>query len=553
MGKKSKRRGQQSYAGPCCSEACGDCGVDKDVLVACQKIFELVSLDTPVLPTKQWEEHLKLRTLVEKIREKQTDLSLFGASDHSRQDNIAGFIKWFNENGGKADSVEIGHYGQQGLGLKAIADIKSGELFASIPRKLMMSAETARNSELAPLIEKDNILRVMQNACLVLHVYCEKLKKNSFWKPYLDILPTSYSTTLYFSIDEMQDLKGSPAFSEALKLYRNIARQYAYLYQRIQQFSPETAKLPLRNHFTFDDHRWAVSTVITRQNKIPSTTGEPTLALIPMWDICNHSNGTITTGYVVAEDSCQSFSMKDFSAGEQVYIFYGERSNADLLVHNGFVYESNSHDRVTIQLGVSKSDPLYSLKETLLTALRMTASFHSYTVLCDCEPFGPELVAFLRVFCMKEDELTGWLEKANEASCDLSKLSDFRASVCKEETEIKCWQFLETRLSLLLGQYGTTEQEDSDLLANEELSHHKKLCIQLKRAERQVLQNALKRAIELKNSTESELETGQSNDLKTDETNSCAELKDASPPNSNGNSEINETLAAVSQLEIQGE
>ena len=40
MGKKSKRRGQQSYAGPCCSEACGDCGVDKDVLVACQKIFE---------------------------------------------------------------------------------------------------------------------------------------------------------------------------------------------------------------------------------------------------------------------------------------------------------------------------------------------------------------------------------------------------------------------------------------------------------------------------------------------------------------------------------
>ena len=53
-----------------------------------------------------------------------SDLSLFGASDHSRQDNIAGFIKWFNENGGKADSVEIDDYGQQGLGLKAIADVK---------------------------------------------------------------------------------------------------------------------------------------------------------------------------------------------------------------------------------------------------------------------------------------------------------------------------------------------------------------------------------------------------------------------------------------------
>lgn len=37
-------------------------------------LFLVVSLDTPVLPTKQWEEHLKLRTLVEKIREKQTGM-----------------------------------------------------------------------------------------------------------------------------------------------------------------------------------------------------------------------------------------------------------------------------------------------------------------------------------------------------------------------------------------------------------------------------------------------------------------------------------------------
>lgn len=121
-----------------------------------------------------------------------------------------------------------------------------------------------------PLIEKDNILRVMPNACLVLHVYCEKLKENSFWKPYLgilqrlapkhlrftsgsvrekdflklwesflppenynyylsfvkycnisltcscivDILPSSYSTTLYFTVEEMQALKGSPAFGK---------------------------------------------------------------------------------------------------------------------------------------------------------------------------------------------------------------------------------------------------------------------------------------------------------------------------------------------------
>ena len=47
---------------------------------------------------------------------------------------------------------------------------------------------------------KDNILSVMQNACLVLHVYCEKLKEKSFWKPYLGILcnhdPQQYTVTI---------------------------------------------------------------------------------------------------------------------------------------------------------------------------------------------------------------------------------------------------------------------------------------------------------------------------------------------------------------------
>ena len=60
-------------------------------------------------------------------------------------------------------------------------------------------------------------------------------------------------------------------------------------------------------------------------------------------------------------------------AGEQVCIFYGERSNAELLVHNGFVFEENIHDRVVIQLGVSKSDSLYQMKDRLLTAIGMTA------------------------------------------------------------------------------------------------------------------------------------------------------------------------------------
>ena len=41
--------------------------------------------------------------------------------------------------------------------------------------------------------------------------------------------------------------------------------------------------------------RWAVSTVMTRQNQIPTPDGSKiTFGLIPMWDMCNHCNGTVS-------------------------------------------------------------------------------------------------------------------------------------------------------------------------------------------------------------------------------------------------------------------
>lgn len=43
------------------------------------------------------------------------------------------------------------------------------------------------------------------------------------------------------------------------------------------------------------DCRWAASTVMTRQNFVPSKDSTAMInALIPMWDMANHSNGKVT-------------------------------------------------------------------------------------------------------------------------------------------------------------------------------------------------------------------------------------------------------------------
>lgn len=89
---------------------------------------------------------------------------------------------------------------------------------------------------------------------------------------------------------------------------------------------------------------------MTRQNLIPVNLREegnpvkvegqagesaPNPVLIPLWDMANHVNGQITTGYNEAAQQVESLALGDYRKGEQIFIYYGNRTNADFLVHNG--------------------------------------------------------------------------------------------------------------------------------------------------------------------------------------------------------------------------
>lgn len=270
---------------------------------------------------------------------------------------------------------------------------------------------------------------------------------------------------------------------ESLKQYRNIARQYAYFHKLFRNH-PNASKLPFRESFTYDDYRWAVCTVMTRQNQVPLSDTRVIIALIPMWDMSNHCNGTITTGYDEADNCCKSLAMLDFRDGEQVYIFYGQRSNADLLVHNGFVYPDNANDKVNIYLGISKSDPLYNMKAKILIAFGLAPSGQSYAILSGNNPVSPELMAFLRAFSMNKEELQQSL------SCDceerLARLATPEGTV-NRENEIKAWTFIETRLSLIMRQHKTTLEEDVEFLKQDGTPASIRMCVELRVTERQIL------------------------------------------------------------------
>ncbi|XP_042877877.1 actin-histidine N-methyltransferase-like isoform X2 [Penaeus japonicus] len=403
---------------------------------------------------QDWAEYTEIFQLVQNIQNLEKDVLL---PSYSRQEQIPAFMSWLKEKGVKVNGVEIGDFGMQGFGLRTNEDLQQGVEVINVPLEAMMTEDTARKSYLGPLIERDPILQHMGNVSLALHVLGEFVNPQSPWQPYLRILPPSYSTTLYFSQEEILGLKGSPALEEAVRQFRNIARQYSYFY-RILHSLPEARSWPIKDYFTFDAYRWAVSTIMTRQNRVPTKGASGQLALIPAWDMCNHEQGIYSTDYDEEKNCCVCLAQKDFKKGDQFTIYYGKRHNVELFLHNGFVEIGNENDSLAIKLGVSKNDPLHDEKVALLTSLGLPSS-GSFMLIPGLHPISPGLLAFTRIFCMDKGSLDKWKDDGEKAKGLLHEDCDVGTTV-----QDKTWRFLHTRVSLLVRAYPTTLEEDQAAL-----------------------------------------------------------------------------------------
>ncbi|XP_060570342.1 actin-histidine N-methyltransferase-like [Ruditapes philippinarum] len=161
--------------------------------------------------SKEFEDYLEIRGTVEKIRDLQKDINFVC---EKREDKFPIFMEWLKNNKVDVGCVDIHCFPGLGYGLQATKDLKEGDQFLAIPRNIMMTTESAKSSPLGPLISMDRILQVMPSVVLALHLLCERQSQDSNWRPYLNILPESYNTPLYFTPEDLKYLKGSPAQSK---------------------------------------------------------------------------------------------------------------------------------------------------------------------------------------------------------------------------------------------------------------------------------------------------------------------------------------------------
>ncbi|CAF0828611.1 unnamed protein product [Adineta ricciae] len=397
----------------------------------------------------KWSQFEPIYEKLQKVIDVEKDLSKSNPTSN-REERLNDFNVWLHSNGVDTSNVEICLFENYGFGLKARRSLSTNDCYLTIPLSLTITTDTIMNSpSLASLVTSDQLLRSMPNVALALFLLHEG--SQSKWKPYIDVLPNEFNTPLYFNLDQLNRLKSSAVLCDVLMHIQRIARQYCYLHNLLKG---QLALSKLAENFSYDAYRWAVSVVSTRQNNVLNDQGEPRLGLIPLMDFVNHQNGRECIHYDENLKQIECKAMKDVEKGEQIFMFYGRRTNAEYLIHNAFVPDQhNPHDTYLLKLVLPKTDTAFDRKSELLQRYGFETS-EKFPLFVDNELLNPSIFIFLKIFLMNSNDVFKVL--AENMTLD----DFFDRYTLDKDNDIRT--YLKTRLQLLIRSLNVTSLTNND-------------------------------------------------------------------------------------------
>jgi hypothetical protein len=238
------------------------------------------------------------------------------------------------------------------------------------------------------------ILTILLFILLVILLLYRSQGSSGYFHEYISALPgfadkdaseTVLNTPLYWddeslsyardNLPQQQTVKVSNSIRASLILFIRLFNELAVLVKdgRDKKGKSKKGWVLDVNDYSWQRFKWAISVVMSRQNVVPvASTGATELALIPVWDLMNHSLQAATSlstpnPNVVASahashipDSQTFFNPDtasidfktpiDVHSGAEISMFYGARSNLDLLIYSGFTLSENPFDTVYVSL-----------------------------------------------------------------------------------------------------------------------------------------------------------------------------------------------------------
>lgn len=278
------------------------------------------------------------------------------------QENYVNLMKWMKRNGFKPSQspVRPAEFEGTGRGMVASRTISKGDCIVSVPRGLLLTTSTVLDSYLGPHLSEWRQLSAKQ--VLAIFLVCERsLGEESFWKPYIDTLPTSYTVPAYWKC---------PPRCTSPGLKRKISDQLSELRQAFKSARPFLSHLgdalpALKDVVTFRSFTWGWFTIHTRavHYEHPAFTADgarvrkhPTprdgnFALVPFLDLLNHSPlATVDAAFNPATQHYEIRTSTPCKKRSQVFISYGPHTSETLLLDYGFVAARNPEDAVSFTI-----------------------------------------------------------------------------------------------------------------------------------------------------------------------------------------------------------
>jgi len=207
---------------------------------------------------------------------------------------------------------------ETGRGYRCLRDIKQGEELLAIPLGECWTAADARaTAQLKPVMDADPELSDVNVTALHLLVERAKGPQSTRWA-HLQQLPIEYDSTLFWSAEQLSEIKGSPWHELATRFTEEAREDWATLRQAVAKGATPESRV-LLDGISERDYLWAYTTVKSRTAEV-LLDGEKASLLAPDFDMFNHCDA-LTPGSTHFFDEPRRalvvVAARDYVEGEQ--------------------------------------------------------------------------------------------------------------------------------------------------------------------------------------------------------------------------------------------
>lgn len=258
-------------------------------------------------------------------------------------------------------------------------------------------------------------------------------------------------------------------------------------------------------HYTYENWVWAFTMLFSRAIRLRNLRVGERLAMVPYADLINHSAFSQTfidareSGdwlFKDGEEEVILYADRGYRQMEQVYISYGQKSNAELLLLYGFALERNPYNSVDVTVSISprtaavvaanegmgiEEDPLAQEKLDFLSSVGrgQTVDFPCYA-----DRYPVEMLEYLRLMMMTPDDTRG------------KPLMDFDYSrTISSANEAAVLQSVVAAVKYQLGLFPQTEEDDAAIIKDKAmfrlLSYNQRMAVRHRRNEKRLLKRTL--------------------------------------------------------------